>query len=102
MLKRFWRNDSETMILTYSDEGLPIELDENNSLIMYKDTSVSFYIIKKAFESDLDRVQLTNTLELTKKNGFVTLGCLTLTENKVKQLIKLVWKQLKSYNKVGK
>lgn len=89
------------MILAHSKEGLPIELDEVTSEIIYKDTKVSFYVIKEAFESGMDRVQLTDKLELTIKNNFVTFGCLTLEENNVKHLIKLVWKQLKQFRQVG-
>jgi hypothetical protein len=89
------------MVLAHSKEGLPIELDESTSEISYKDTKVSFYVLKDAFESGLDRVQITDSLDMTIKNNFVTFGCLTLTENQVKQLIKLSWKQLKMYNKVG-
>ena len=89
------------MILDYSKEGLPIELDESTGEIKYKETKVSFSIIKNAIESGVDRVQLTHNLDLTINNGWVTFGCLTLTETKVKQLIKLSWKQLNQYNKVG-
>jgi len=90
------------MILDYSSEGLPIEFDEVTSEIIYKGTKVPFFIIKEAVESGLDRVQLTENLDLTIKNNFVTFGCLTLSETKVKQLIKLLWKQLNQCNKVGK
>lgn len=89
------------MVLATSNEGLPIELDEATSIISYKGTKVPFYDIKEAFESGMDKVQLTETLEYTIKNNFVTFGCLTLTENQVKQLIKLAWKQLNQYSKVG-
>jgi len=89
------------MTLEYSDEGLPIEFDEVTSEISYKGTTVPFLVIKEAIESGVDRVQLTEKLDLTIKNGFVTFGCLTLEENKVKHLIKLLWKSLKMYNKVG-
>jgi hypothetical protein len=99
--KKFYQKDSKAMVLAHSKEGLPIELDESTSEISYKDTKVSFYVLKDAFESGLDRVQITDSLDMTIKNNFVTFGCLTLTENQVKQLIKLSWKQLKMYNKVG-
>jgi hypothetical protein len=89
------------MILAHSAEGLPIELDEATSEVIYKDTRVSFYVIKDAFESGMDRVQLTEKLDLTIKNNFVTFGCLTLTENQVKHLIKLSWKQLKTCKQAG-
>lgn len=90
------------MILHWSDEGFPIELDEETAMIKYKDTVVSFYLIKESFESGIDRAQLTDNLDLTIKNNFVTFGCLTLSENQVKQLINLSWKLLKTYNKLGK
>jgi hypothetical protein len=89
------------MVLAHSKEGLPIELDEVTSEITYKDTKVSFYAIKDAYESGLDRVQLTDSLDMTIKNNFVTFGCLTLTENQVKHLIKLSWKQLKTCKQAG-
>jgi hypothetical protein len=92
------------MILAYSDEGLPIELDESTSEIIYKDTKVSFYVIKDAVESGIDRTQLSEKLDLTITDGFVTIGCLTLTKTLTNKLIKLSWKQLqqsKQFNKVG-
>jgi len=105
MLKKCWSKDFRVMILDYSSEGLPIEFDEVTSEITYKGIKVPFFVVKEAIESGLDRVQLTEDLDLTIKNNFVTFGCLTLSETKVKQLIKLLWKQLqqsKQCNKVGK
>jgi hypothetical protein len=89
------------MVLEYSSEGLPIILDVASRKVKYKDTEVSVDLIKEAFESGLDKVQLTKDLDIEISNEFVTFGCLTLTKNQVKQLIKLSWKQLNQYNKVG-
>jgi len=86
------------MILDYCKEGLPIELDESTGEIKYKDTIVSLYVIKDALESGMDRIQVTPKLEIIITDGWVTFGCLTLTKQKVNQLIKLSWKQLKTYN----
>lgn len=89
------------MLLEHSKEGLPIIYNEATGNIEYKDTKVSFLLIKEAFESGMDRVQLTEKLELTIIEEFCTFGCLTLTKTKVNQLIKLLWKQLKQYKQVG-
>jgi len=89
------------MILDYSTEGLPIILDEASEEIQYKYTKVSFFVLKEAFESDMDKVQITPNLDLTKNNNFVTFGCLTLTKIQVNQLIKIVWKQLKQCKQHG-
>jgi len=84
--------------LEISQEGHPIELDESTGEIVYKDTRVPFQVIKEAFESGMDKTQLTEKLEIVITDGWVTFGCLTLTKTKVNQLIKLSWKQLKTYN----
>jgi len=89
------------MILTYSVEGLPIELDVASREVKYKDTVVSYDLIKEAFESGRDRVQLTENLDLTINNNFVTFGCLTLTVKQVKQLISISWKQLNQCKQHG-
>lgn len=89
------------MIIAYCENGLPIELFEDTDEIVYKDNKVPFTAIKSAMESGLDKVELTHNLTFIKTGGFVSFGCLTLSETKVKQLIKTVWKQLKEYNKVG-
>lgn len=86
------------MVLSHSQEGHPIILDESTGEIVYKDTRVKFEAIKEAFESGMDRVKLSEKLEIVITDGWVTFGCLTLTKTKVNQLIKLSWKQLKMYN----
>ncbi len=82
-------------IIDYCNHGLPIQLDDNTQEIIYKDNKVLFSLIKKCYESGRDKVQLTEDLIYRKYDGLIEFGCLILTEEKVKQLIKIVWKQLK-------
>lgn len=82
-------------VIDYCKKGLPIELDDNTGEIIYKDNKVLFSVIKKCYESGRNKVQLTKDLVYRKYDGTIEFGCLTLTEEKVKQLIKTVWKQLK-------
>lgn len=89
------------MLLGYSQEDLPIWFDEETSEFVYKDTRVSFYLIKEAIDSGLSEVQITDTLTYTDTGFFVNFGCLTLTKETVQQLITQTWKQLKKSNKVG-
>jgi len=89
------------MIVGYSQEGLPIEFDENSAEIIYKDNRVSLYLIKSALESGMDRVQLTEDLEYTESGGFINFGCLTLSKEKTQILFKTVWKQLKTFKAIG-
>lgn len=89
------------MILDYSSEGLPIEIDEASAEVIYKDNRVPLSLIKSALESGCNRYQLTENLEYETKGGYVTFGCLELTKEKFNQLFKTAWKQLKTYNKVG-
>jgi hypothetical protein len=89
------------MILDYDSKGLPIIFDEETADIVYKDTRVSFFKIKSALESGLDEVKITETLTYSKRDGFTTFGCLTLTNQQVTNLNLKVWKLLKQFNKVG-
>ncbi len=88
-------------VLDYCQDGLPIYIDEDDEIIIYKDNRVSFYKIKEAVESGLDRVELTDNLTYEKSVAFTSFGCLTLTNEKVNNLIKTVWKQLKECKTVG-
>ena len=89
------------MIVDYSQEGLPIEFDENSAEIIYKDNRVSLYLIKSALESGMDRVQLTEDLEYTESGGFINFGCLTLSKEKTQILFRKLWKQLKTFKATG-
>lgn len=92
------------MILDYCKDGLPIELLESTGEIKYKDTKVSFIVLKDAIESGIDKHQITEKLDLTITDGWVTFGCLTLTKTLTNKLIKLSWKQLqqsKQFNNLG-
>jgi hypothetical protein len=89
-------------ILDYCQEGLPIFIDEDDEIIVYKDNRISFYKIKDAVESGLDRVELTENLIYSRNEGFTNFGCLTLTNEKVNNLIQTVWKQLKQCKTIGK
>ena len=77
------------------NKGLPIFLDINTQEIVYKDNRVLFRVIKMVYESGRDKVQLSKDIIYRKSCGLVEFGCLTLTEEKVQQLIKKVCKQLK-------
>lgn len=83
------------MILDYCNKGLPIVLDISTQEIVYKDNRVLFDNIKRASESGLDRIQLSKDLTYTRSFGFVEFGCLSLSEEKVKHLIKKVCNRLK-------
>ena len=82
------------MILDYCSKGIPIFLHKETQDIGYKDNIVPFRHIKAAYESGLDRVKLSHNLFYTRQSGLCDFGCLTLTEEKVQQLIKKVCKQL--------
>lgn len=79
-----------SIILDYSDEGLPIYWNPEDDKVQYKDTTVPFLVIKRAIESSIDRHQLASDLTMEKSGGFVTFGCLTLSHEKCKTLIKSV------------
>jgi hypothetical protein len=83
------------IVLDYCNKGLPIYLNEVSEDISYKDNIVPFRHIKLAFESGKTRVQLKDNLFYNRVSGLVEYGCLTLTEEKVQQLIKKVCKILK-------
>jgi hypothetical protein len=89
------------MILDYCQKGLPIELEEASSVLIYKDNRIPFSLIKAAVESNCNKVQLTENLSYEVSGGFVTFGCLELSKTKFNQLYTQVWKLLKMYNKVG-
>lgn len=89
------------MILDYSQEGLPMEYDEVTDELIYKDTKISFQLLKKAVDSGLNSYPLTKNLDYITTSGFVTFGCLELTKIKFNQLYKQVWKLSKMYNKAG-
>lgn len=89
------------MILSYSKEGLPIELDVSTAEIIYKENRVLFSLIKHAVDSGCDTCDITANLKFQAINGFVTFGCLELTNNQFNQLYRETWKLLKMYNKLG-
>ncbi len=89
-------------VLDYSQEGLPIYFDEDDEIIVYKNNRVSFYKIKEAVESGLDRVDLGNDLIYSRSEGFTNFSCLSLTNEKVNNLIQTLWKQLKQCKTIGK
>lgn len=81
-------------VIDYCSKGLPIELDDDTQEIIYKDNKVLFSHIKQCYESGRTKIQLTENLIYRKYDGLIEFGCLIITEEKVKQLIKKVWKQL--------
>lgn len=83
------------LVLDYCNKGLPITFNEVSEEVSYKDNIVPFRQIKLAFESGRTKVQLKENLFFHNKNGLIEFGCLTLTEEKVQQLIKKVCKILK-------
>jgi len=87
------------MILDYCKNGLPIELDLITKEVIYKKHRVLLKHIKMAFESDRDKVELTDTLSFFKSHGLVEFGCLTLTETEFKKLLIKAQKEIKSLNK---
>ena len=89
------------MILDYSQEGLPIEYDEETTELIYKDNRVPFALIKLAVESGYNTYPLTDNLEYETSGGFVTFGCLELTKNQFNNYYKQVWKLSKMYKQVG-
>lgn len=87
------------MLLDYSKEGLPIELDLTTKEVIYKKHKVLFDDIKLAYESGRDKVQLTETLSFFRSHNLIEFGCLTLTETEFKKLLLKAQKQVKSLNK---
>jgi hypothetical protein len=84
------------MILDYCSKQIPILFHKETMEIGYKDNLVPFEYIKRAYESGYDKVRLSHNLFYRKQSGLCDFGCLTLTEEKVKQLIKKVCKLLKA------
>lgn len=82
-------------VIDYCSKGLPIQLDDDTQEIIYKDNKVLFSHIKQCYESGKTKIQLTENLIYRKYDGLIEFGCLIITEEKVNQLIKKVWKQLK-------
>jgi hypothetical protein len=84
------------MIIDYCNKQIPILFHKETMEIGYKDNLVPFEHIKRAYESGYDKVRLSHDLFYRKQSGLCDFGCLTLTEEKVKQLIKKVCKLLKA------
>lgn len=81
--------------LTHCREGLPIEYDEENDSLIYKDNHIPYTDLKEAYDSGYDRVQLTEKLTYRYVSGLCIYGCLELQEIEVKKLINKIekWKQ---------
>jgi hypothetical protein len=88
-------------VLGYSQEGLPMYLDEDSAEVIYKGNKVPLSLIKSALESGFDRYQLTENITYEDKGGFISLACLELTKENFNQLFKKAWKLSKTYNTVG-
>lgn len=83
-------------VIHTSKEGLPVIYDEDSREIQYKDTKVPFAYLKRAINSDLDRVQLSPTLTMVKSGEIINFGCLTLTMEICKSLINIItWNRFK-------
>ena len=82
-------------------EEQPIYLDENTGNIHYKDQHLSLEEATRVFKGNLDKTQINKKLTYESNNGIVSYGCLNLTRENANKLIKLSWKLLKEYNKVG-
>lgn len=82
-------------VLTHCREGLPIEYDEENDNLVYKENHISYKDLKEAYDSGYDRVQLTEKLTYRYVSGLCIYGCLELQEENVKKIIKTIekWKQ---------
>jgi hypothetical protein len=83
------------MIIEYCDNGLPILLDESSKEIIYKENRVPFSVIKEAFESGYDRIQLTKDVMFKRTFDMVEFGCLIMSKDKTKILIRKVCNKLK-------
>jgi hypothetical protein len=82
----------------FCKNNIPIYFDEESREIVYKENRVSYDKLKEAVESGFDRVYLKKDLYLRHFTniGVFEFGCLVLTEEKVQQLNKKVWKLLKT------
>lgn len=89
------------ILLGYCMEEQPIYLNERTGNIHYKASSLSLEEATKVFKGNLDKTQINEKLTYESNNGIISYGCLNLTKENANKLIKLSWKLLKEYNKVG-
>jgi hypothetical protein len=77
-------------ILDYCKDGKPIIYDEMTGDVIYKEHRVSFSLLKKAYDSNVDRVKLTEKLSMSRSDYFISFGCLQLTNQQCKSFIKTI------------
>jgi len=78
------------MVLDYCKNGLPIVYDKPTNRVIYKDNKVDFSLLKRAYDSQMDRVELGNNLRMRKCDYFINFGCLRLTHEQCQSIIKKV------------
>lgn len=85
------------MIITLDTcrKGNPIQFDTDDKHLIYKENRVSLYDFEKGLKSPIDRIQLAPNLTMVKNEGFVHLGCLCISEERIKELKIKLLKQLK-------
>lgn len=77
-------------VLDYCKNNIPIIYDDATREVVYKEHRVSFSLLKRAYDSNMDRVRVTEKLSMTKGDCFVNFGCLQLTNQQCKSLIKAI------------
>lgn len=78
------------MILDFCKDGLPIVYDSKTNEIVYKDNRVNFSHLKMAYESGRDRVKLTDKLYMKISFDGISFGCLRLSNQQCKSIIRTV------------
>lgn len=81
-------------LLDYCRNGLPIMYDESTKEMVYKDSRFLFHDLKTAYESGMDRYRIADNLTMIIYNEIVCFGCLKLSHQQCKSIIKTVCNKL--------
>jgi hypothetical protein len=81
-------------LLDFCKNGLPIMYDEVSKEIVYKEHRFLFTHLKQAYESGMDRYRIADNLTMIIYNETVCFGCLKLTHQQCKSIIRTVCNKL--------
>jgi hypothetical protein len=87
------------MLLDISDKGLPMTYDEESQDLVYKDNRVPFKDVIAAYDSGMNKVDLTDNLLFKREDDYVHMGCLKITETQFKLLRRKIINKQKQLEK---
>jgi hypothetical protein len=81
-------------LLDHCKNGLPIMYDDRTNEMVYKDNRFLFDNLKVAYESGMDRIRLSSNMMMIIRNDMVSFGCLELSHQQCKSIIRTVCNKL--------